>query len=141
FVAPHGARHAGDEPDPLRPLRDRAEHAPGVRAVPVLGEPRVEVVRDRDELEPARFGLDRLVDEFTRAADLGHQLPTEVRHDDLLCAGWRFVPTGSLRRTCTGAGRARATGERRTVGYAVGPWPCTPRRSAAADQSIGRRPS
>src|SRR3954447_6781100 len=48
--------------------------------MPLIFEPRVEVVRDADELEPRLLRGDSLADEFVRRVDLGHQFQPVGRH-------------------------------------------------------------
>jgi hypothetical protein len=73
-VAPDRAREAGGQLQTLGGLGDGTEHRPRERAVLVLGQPGVDVVRDRHEVQAGLLGGDRLLDEGRGAVELAHQL-------------------------------------------------------------------
>ena len=82
-------RRAGDERDELDSLRLRGEreHAPGIRAVVVREQPRVEVVGDGDEVEPGRFGARSLCEQLVRVVELAHQAVAVRGHRRQLSGG------------------------------------------------------
>ena len=57
------AGHRGADPDPVRRLGDRAEHAPDERAVALRVDPRMDVIGDQREREAGRFGALGVLDE------------------------------------------------------------------------------
>ena len=65
------ASHRGAEPDPLGRVRDRADHVPHERAVPLGVDPRMDVIRDEDVLEAGVLCANRVRDEVGRAVLLG----------------------------------------------------------------------
>jgi hypothetical protein len=76
-------QRAGDgraQPETLRPLRDRADHAPDERAVSLRIHPRVEVIGDEDVREARVLGAARVLDELRRRVLLGGQ-PVADLHD------------------------------------------------------------
>jgi hypothetical protein len=73
------ARHRGPDPDALGDLRDRAEHAPHERRLPLPQRPRVEVVGDRDEGEAGLLGPARRVDQQAGRVLLGRQVQSDAQ--------------------------------------------------------------
>jgi hypothetical protein len=69
-------------------VRDGAEHAPDVRRVALLGQPRGEVVAGHLEVEAGLLGRDGVLHQLARPALLGHQGVAEVGHAPQ-------VPTGA----------------------------------------------
>jgi len=55
-------RHAGAEAQLAGYLRDRADHIPNERAVALIVNPRMEVIRDERELEAGGLGRLRVAD-------------------------------------------------------------------------------
>lgn len=63
----HGwARHANAHADLIGGIRNRPKHAPYERAMALLGDPRMKMIRDRDEIEPGLLGDNGQFDEFGR---------------------------------------------------------------------------
>ncbi len=67
----------GAEGDSIRPLPHRRQPRERERGVPVRMAPGLEVVADKNGIEPVTFGRDRKVEELTRAELLGRSLVAE----------------------------------------------------------------
>ena len=79
-VAHRRAGHVGHQVDPRGRVGDRAEHRPGVRRMPLLGQPGREVVAHHLEVEPGLLGPGREPHQVARPVLLGHQRVAEVGH-------------------------------------------------------------
>src|ERR1700722_7726961 len=77
-VAHGGAGDPGDQSDPLGLHRDRRQHRPGERAVPLGLQPRVVMVAHLDEVEAGLLGQHRLADELLRSEGLGGELVSDL---------------------------------------------------------------
>jgi hypothetical protein len=67
WMVAHG--RAGDrchQSDPIRGIGNRPQHGPGKRRVPLLFDPREEVIRDRREIKASLLGQRRVFDQLLR---------------------------------------------------------------------------
>ena len=86
-------RRDGHQLEPLGLRRDRAEHRPDEGAVPLGLDPRVEVVRDRAEVEPELLGGGGVAHEVDRAVLLAGEGIAERGHGGPPGVGERSGPT------------------------------------------------
>ena len=70
----------GHQADRLGRVRGRAEDRPGVTGVPLLGQPRLVMIRADREIKAGGFRRDHVADEAIRAGLLGHHRVAERGH-------------------------------------------------------------
>ncbi len=79
-VAHRRTRHVRHQRNPRRRLRGRAQHAPRVRRVTLLGQPREVVVRGHREVETRLLGTHHVLHQLTRPGLLGHHRVPDSHH-------------------------------------------------------------
>jgi hypothetical protein len=97
-VATGRTGHVGHQFKLVGGLTGCSEHGPGVRAVPLLVEPRGEVVTDHRESESGLLGCGRVADQLCRAGLLAHQGVSDAHHEprlasrNMICILYRARP-------------------------------------------------
>src|SRR5271170_346558 len=83
-VAKGRGQHAGADYHPARARAERAEPSERRRRMAVSVLPRLEMVADKDRVEPDRFGQTRKVEQFTRSKLFGRRFVSELQQRLLL---------------------------------------------------------
>ena len=68
-----------------RGICQRSQHRPRKRRVPLLLQPREEMVGNRRKVEARLLGTRRIADERERSMLLGHELVAELEHRSFPC--------------------------------------------------------
>jgi len=80
-VVPDGrTSHIRHQPDSLGGMGNCSQHRPGVRRMPLLGQPRRVMITHHFEVEADFFGPNCMADQFFRAGLFGHQGIAESCH-------------------------------------------------------------